>query len=172
VFIDGAIHQELPVPGSRGADVLVCTMFTLLLKFTPLSTYLLIVLTGCSSVQTGQHSSAVSGLSPNLATVYFYRANNSPGSTVGVDLKDNGIDIGTLQNGTYFVWHTNPGQHALTTTTDTAATQNFELQAGAIYYIEAGVVPNQLLLLPSLSVVFDVQGQSAIQNLQLLSYNE
>ena len=132
------------------------TMSTLLLKLTPLSTYLLIVLTGCSSVQTGQQqSSAVSGLSPNLATVYFYRANNSPGSTVGVDLKDNGIDIGTLQNGTYFVWHTNPGQHALTTTTDTATTQNFELQAGAIYYIEAGVVPNQLLLQPSLHLRCD-----------------
>ena len=148
-------------------------MFTLLLKFTPLSRYLLIVLTACSSVQTGQLSSAVSGLSSNnLATIYFYRANNSPGSAVGVDIKDNGIDIGTLQDGTYFVCHTNPGQHALTATTDTASTQNFELQAGAIYYMEAGVVPNQHLFQPSLSVVFDLQGQSALQNLQLLSYNE
>ncbi len=103
-------------------------MFTLLLKFTPLSTYLLIVLTACSSVQTGQQSSAVSGLnSNNLATIYFYRANNSPGSAVGVDIKDNGLDIGTLQDGTYFVCHTNPGQHALTATTDTASTENFEL---------------------------------------------
>jgi hypothetical protein len=148
-------------------------MFTLLLKFTPLSTYLLIVLTACSSVQTGQLSSAVSGLSSNnLATIYFYRANNSPGSAVGVDIKDNGIDIGTLQDGTYFVCHTNPGQHALTATTDTASTQNFELQPGAIYYMEAGVLPSQHIFQPSLSIVFDLQGQSAIQNLQLLSYNE
>jgi hypothetical protein len=148
-------------------------MFTPLLKFTPLATYLLIVLTACSSVQTGQQSSAVSGLSSNnLATIYFYRANNSPGSAVGVDIKDNGIDIGTLQDGTYFVCHTNPGQHALTATTDTASTKNFDLQAGAIYYVEAGVVPNQHLFQPSLGVVFDLQGQSALQNLQLLSYNE
>jgi Protein of unknown function (DUF2846) len=148
-------------------------MFTLLLRFTPLSTYLLIVLTACSSVQTGQQSSAVSGFSSNnLATIYFYRANNSPGSAVGVDIKDNGIDIGTLQDGTYFVCHTNPGQHALTATTDTTSTENFELQAGAIYYVQAGVVPNQHLFQPSLSVVFDLQGQSAVQNLQLLSYNE
>jgi hypothetical protein len=60
----------------------------------------------------------------------------------------------------------------ITVTTDTASTQNFELQAGAIYYMETGVVPGQLLFQPSLSIVFNLQGQSAIQNLQLLSYNE
>jgi len=124
-------------------------MFTLLHRFTPLSICLLIVLTACSSMQTGQQSSAVSGLrSNNLATIYFYRANNSSGSAVGVDIKDNGIDVGTLQDGTYFICHTNPGQHALTATTDTALTENFELQAGAIYYLEAGVVPNQPLFQP------------------------
>jgi len=146
---------------------------TLLNKFRPVTLCLLVLLTACSTVQTGQQSSStVPDPSANLATVYFYRANNSPGSAVGVDIKDNGIDIGTLQDGTYFVCHTNPGQHALTATTDTASTQNFELQPGAIYYMEAGVVPSQHILRPSLSIVFDLQGQSAIQNLQLLSYNE
>jgi hypothetical protein len=91
---------------------------------------------------------------------------------VGVDIKDNGIDIGTLQNGTYFVYHTSPGQHALTATTDTASTQNFELQAGTIYYMEAGVVPREHLFQPSLSVMFDLQGQAAIQNLERLRYYE
>jgi hypothetical protein len=91
---------------------------------------------------------------------------------VGVDVKDNGIDIGTLQDGTHFVYHTNPGQHALTATTDTASIQNFKLQAGAIYYRQAGVVPRQHLFQPSLSVVFDLQGQSAIQNLKRLPYYE
>ena len=115
----------------------------------------------------------VSGLrSNNLATIYFYRANNSFGSAVGVDIEDNGIDVGTLQDGTYFIWHTNPGQHALTATTNTASTENFELQAGAIYYMEAGAVPSQHLFQPSLSVVFELQGQSAIQNLQRLVYYE
>jgi hypothetical protein len=56
---------------------------------------------------------------------------------VGVDLKDNGIDVGTLQDGTYFVYQANPGVHSLTATTDTASTQNFTLQAGATYYIQA-----------------------------------
>src|SRR5258705_8033465 len=147
-------------------------MITLLSKFGPVTLCLLVLITACSSVQTGQQSSAVSGPSPNLATVYFYRPHSSPGAAVGVDIKDNGIDIGTLQDGTYFVYHTNPGQHALAATTDTASTQNFKLQAGAIYYMEAGVVPSQHILRPSLSIVFDLQGRSAIQNLQLLSYNE
>jgi hypothetical protein len=136
------------------------------------SVTLLLLLTACSSVQTGQQSSPVSGPSPNLATLYFYRSHSSPGAAVGVDIKDNGIDVGTLQDGTYFVYHTSPGQHALTVTTDTASTQTFKLQAGAIYYIEAGVIPRQHLFQPSLSVVFDLQGKSAIQNLRRLRYYE
>ena len=70
------------------------------------------------------------------------------------------------------LYHTNAGQHALTATTDTASTQNFELQAGATYYMKAGVIPHQFLFQPSLSVVFDLQGQSAIQNLKRLAYCE
>jgi Protein of unknown function (DUF2846) len=147
-------------------------MVTLFDKPGRLTLCVLILLTACSSVQTGHQSSAVSGPSANLATVYFYRPHSWPGAAVGVDVKDNGIDIGTLQDGTYFVYHTNPGQHALTATTDTVSTQNFKLQAGAIYYMEAGVVPRQHLFQPSLRVVFDLQCQSAIQNLQRLRYYE
>jgi hypothetical protein len=147
-------------------------MVMLLNKFRPVTLCLLVLITGCSTVQTGQQFSPVSGPSASLATVYIYRPNNSPGAALGVDIKDNGIDIGTLQDGTYFVYHTNPGQHALAVTTDTASTQNFELQAGEIYYMEAGVVSREHLFQPSLSVVFDLQGQSAIQNLQRVHYYE
>src|ERR1700746_3852270 len=147
-------------------------MITFLNKFTPLTLFLLVLLPACSTVQTGQQSPPVSGPRSNLATVYFDRPHSSPGGAVGVDIKDNGIDVGTLQDGTYFAYHTNPGQHALTATTDTASTQNFKLEAGAIYYMEAGVVPQQYLFQPSISVVFDLQGQSAIQNLQRLGYYE
>jgi hypothetical protein len=147
-------------------------MVPLLNKFRLVTLCLLVLITACSTVQTGQQSPTVSGPSPNLATVYFYRPHSSPGAAVGVDIKDNGIDIGTLQDGNYFVYHTNPGQHALTATTDTASTQNFNLQAGAIYYMEAGVIPRQHLFQPSLTVVFDLQGQVAIQNLQRLRYYE
>ena len=118
-------------------------------KFSPLTLFLLLLTTACSSVQTGsQYSASV----PNakMATVYFYRTHNSPGAAVGVDIKDNGIDLGTLQDGTYFVYHAVPGQHAFTVTTDTTATQNVKLQGGATYYIKAGVVSSQHLFHPSL----------------------
>jgi Protein of unknown function (DUF2846) len=141
-------------------------------KFKPVMLFLLVIATACSSVQTGQQSSAISAPSPNLATVYLYRPLNSPGSAVAVDIKDNGIDIGALQVGTYFVYHANPGQHSLTATTDTASTQTIKLQAGATYYIEAAVVSRQHLFQPSLKVVFDLQGQAAIQTLKRLPYHE
>jgi Protein of unknown function (DUF2846) len=131
---------------------------------------LMLLITACSSTQPAQQSASVPA--PNLATVYFYRLHNSPGGAVGVDLTDNGIDIGTLQDGTYFVYHANPGVHSFTATTDTAATQNFTLQPGASYYIKAKVVPSQHLFQPSLSVVFHLQGEAAIQNLKRLHYHE
>jgi hypothetical protein len=147
-------------------------MIKLLDKFRPLSLFLLVLITACSSMQTNQQSSAVSGPSTNLATVYFYRTQSARGAVVGVDIKDNDLDIGTLQDGTYFVYHANPGQHLLAATTDTTSTQNLKFQAGATYYVKAGVVPSQHLFHPSLSVVFDLQGQAAIQNLRRLHYHE
>jgi hypothetical protein len=147
-------------------------MVKLLHKFKPLTLFLLVFITACSSTQTNQQPSAVSGPSPNLATVYFYRTQSSLGAVVGVDIKDNGLDIGTLQDGTYFVYHANPGQHLLAATTDTTSTQNLKFQAGATYYVKAGVRPGQHLFHPALSVVFDLQGQSAIQNLRRLHYHE
>ncbi len=143
-----------------------------LCKFRPLAIILLALIAACSSTQTGQQSSPAAGPGPNLATVYFYRTHSSPGAAVGVDLKDNGLDIGTLQDGTYFIYHANPGQHLFAATTETTSTQNFKLQAGSTYYIKAVVVPKQHIFNPSLSVVFDLQGQSAVQNLQRLHYHE
>jgi hypothetical protein len=144
----------------------------LLNQFRPLTLFVLILTTACSSVQTGQQPPSGSASGPNLATVYLYRTRDSPGGAVGVDIKDNGIDIGTLQDGTYFIYHANPGQHVFTATTDTTSTQNLNLQAGATYYVKARVVSSQHLAHPSLSVVFDLQGQAAIQNLNRLYYHE
>ena len=140
--------------------------------FPPLTLVLLVLLTACNSVQLSQPNSIASAPTPNLATVYFYRTHSSLGAATGVDIKDNDLDIGTLQDGTYFVYHANPGQHTLTATTDTTSTQNLNFQAGATYYVKAGVTPSQHLFHPSLSVVFDLQGQSAVQNLRRLHYHE
>jgi hypothetical protein len=147
-------------------------MLNRLNNYRPIALIWLVLITACSSMQTAQQSPSASVASPSQATVYFYRLHSSPGAVVGVDLKDNGIDIGTLPDGTYFAYHANPGIHALTATTDTAATQNFTLQAGATYYIKAIVARKQETFQPSLSVVFDLQGQAAIQNLKRLDYQE
>jgi hypothetical protein len=144
----------------------------LLSQFRPLTLLVLILTSACNSVQTSQQPSPVSVSGPNVATVYFYRTHDSPGAVVGVDIKDNGIDIGTLQDATYFVYHANQGQHVFTATTDTSSTKNLTLQAGATYYVNARVVSSQHLAHPSLSVVFDLQGQSAIQNLNRLHNHE
>jgi Protein of unknown function (DUF2846) len=133
--------------------------------------FCVILISACNSMQTGQQG-ADSAPGPNFAVVYLYRTQDSPGGAVGVDIKDNGIDVGTLQDGTYFIYHANPGQHVFTATTDTSSTQNLTMQGGATYYVKATVVSTQKLAKPSLNVVFDLQGQAAIQNLKRLRYHE
>jgi hypothetical protein len=144
----------------------------LLGRFRLLTLFVAILTTACNSVQTGGQPSSVSGSSPNLATIYLYRTHDSPGAAIGVDIKDNGIDIGTLPDGTYFIYHANPGQHVFTATTDTTSNRNLKIQAGATYYVQARVVSSQHLFHPSLNVVFDLQGQAAVQNLNRLYYHE
>jgi hypothetical protein len=134
--------------------------------------FVLVLTTACNSLQTGRQPSSVAAFGPNLAIVYLYRSHESPGGAVGVDIKDNGIDIGTLQDGTYFIYHANPGQHDFTATTDTTSTQNLKIQAGATYYVKARVVSSQHLFHPSLTIVFNLEGQAAIQNLNRLDYHE
>jgi hypothetical protein len=143
-------------------------MVMLLRKHSPLTLLLLALLTACNSVPVSQPNPYASAPTPNLATIYFYRTHNSLGGATGVDIKD----IGTVQDGTYFVYHTSPGQHTLTATTDTTSSQKLNFQAGATYYVKAGVIPSKNLFHPSLSVEFDLQGQSAIQNLKRLHYHE
>ncbi|HYY28337.1 MAG TPA: DUF2846 domain-containing protein [Chthoniobacterales bacterium] len=145
-------------------------MMILLGRLKPLTLLTLILVAACSTVQTGQQPSSISAA--NVATVYLYRTHDSPGGAVGVDIKDNGIDLGTLQDGTYFIYHANPGQHVFTATTDTASTQNMKLQSGATYYVQARVVRSQDLFQPTLVVVFDLQGRAAVQNLKRLYYQE
>lgn len=132
--------------------------------------FTLMLASACSSTRMSQQAAAVA--SSNVATVYFFRTHYSSGGAVGVDIKDNGIDIGTLQDGTYFIYHANPGQHVFTATTDTSSTQSFTFQAGATYYVKASVVRSQDLFQPSLAVVYYLQGQAAIQNLNRLNYQE
>jgi hypothetical protein len=122
-------------------------MMNIFSHFRSLTLFVLILTTACSSMQTGRQPSLVSASGPNLATVYLYRTHDS------------------------FIMQT-PGQHVFTATTDTTSTQNFKLQAGATYYVKASVVSSQHLYHPSLSVVFDLQGQAAIQNLNRLYYHE
>ena len=144
----------------------------LLGQFTPLTLFVAILTTACNSVQMGRQPSSASASSLNLASIYFYRTHDSPGAAVGVDIKDNGIDIGTLQDGTYFIYHANPGEHVFTAITNTTSTQNLKIQVGATYYVQTRVVSSQHLFHASLGVIFDLQGQAAIRHLNRLDYHE
>jgi hypothetical protein len=122
----------------------------------------------CAS--TKQQGKAV--LTNQFATVYFYRTHSSPGGAVPVDIEDNDIDVGTLPDGCFFVYHATPGVHTFTLTTDSTAQERLNLQAGDIYYVKAGVGDDPFRLRPSLEVMFELQGETDVQYLKQLRYHE
>ena len=127
-------------------------------------------LAGCSAWQ--QSSSSNLAPSQGSALVFFYRLQGGPGAPVSVDIMDNGIDIGKLPAGAYFVYHANPGVHEFTLTTESTARQRLQLQTGATYYIKADVSKNPLHFRPTLGVVFELQGKTDIQQLKRIKYHE
>ena len=145
---------------------------TLLRQFWLLILLTLILTTACNPALTNQQLRTSSLSGGSFPAVYLYRDHDSSGGAVGVDIKDNGLDIGTLWDGTYFVYHANPGEHSFTATADATSTQNLKLQPAATYYVEVQVIRSQDIFQPTLSVVFDLQGQAAVQNLNRLHYRE
>jgi len=135
------------------------------LKFLPI---LLLLLSGCASSPETTNPKP----NPNFATVYFYRPHYAPGGAVTFDIQDNGLDIGSLPDGTYFQYRANPGARVFTLTTESTAQQRLNLQAGATYYIKADTGKNPLHFKPSLQVVYELQGKTEIQNLRRLHYHE
>jgi hypothetical protein len=134
------------------------------IKFLPL---LLIFAAGCASAPESRSSTP--GMS--FATVYFYRP-SSPGGAAALDIKDNGIDIGALPDGSYFQYRANSGDHLFTLTSSSTAQQQMNLQPGATYYVKADVGRNPLEFHPSLQTVFELQGKTELKNLTRLDYGE
>jgi hypothetical protein len=89
-----------------------------------------------------------------------------------MDIKDNGVDIGALPDGSYFQYRANSGDHLFTLTTASTAQQQLNLQPGATYYVKADVGRNRLEFPPSLQVVYELQGKTEIKNLEKLDYGE
>jgi hypothetical protein len=134
---------------------------------------LLIGITGCALKPppwTGRWKKAQAP--PETALIYFFRPRSPVAATVSADVQDNAVNLGTLSNGTYFVYHAKPGTHTFMLITDSVANQRSRLRAGMTYYLRGQLDQVGPHYPPHLTMVSPVEGQAAMRHLERLDYGE
>jgi hypothetical protein len=109
---------------------------------------------------------------PETALVYFFRPRSPVAAAISADVQDNAVNLGTLSNGTYFVYHARPDTHAFMLVTDSIASQTLRLRAGMTYYLRGRVDQAGSHHPPRLTMVSPLEGQAAIRHLERLDYGE
>jgi hypothetical protein len=109
---------------------------------------------------------------PETALVYFFRPRSPVAAAISADLQDNAVNLGTLSNGTYFVYHARPGTHGFMLITDSVANQSLRVRAGMTYYLRGRIDQAGPHNPPHLTMVSPVEGQAAIRHLERLDYDE
>jgi hypothetical protein len=109
---------------------------------------------------------------PETALVYFFRPRSPVAATISADMQDNAANLGTLSNGTYFVYHARPGTHVFMLITDSVADQSLRVRAGMTYYLRGRVDQAGPHNPPHLTMVSPLEGQAAIRHLERLDYGE
>ena len=109
------------------------------------SLFIATILSGCTTA-SGDYFNSDYHLVDDLngyAQVVFYRYKQFAGSADETTLVDNGNRIGTIVNGGFLVYRTDPGSHTLHTDTagiDKAA--QITMEAGKTYYLRADFQPS------------------------------
>lgn len=104
-------------------------------KFILLATITLLY--GCANVGANFNADDIKEAPYDAATVYFYRPSKLAGSALTWPIVANGVEIGTLDYGAYFMRTLSPGAyqiHSDSAMIDRVETINFE--AGRTYFVK------------------------------------
>lgn len=95
----------------------------------------------------------------NMATVVFFRPSKFVGAAIGFKVRENGVELGKLRNGKYFMLKVAPGTHQYEVHSETKDTLTLEVEAGQTYYVQGvlgmGVVAGRPNLTPSDQSTFE-----------------
>jgi hypothetical protein len=133
---------------------------------------LLIGITGCALTPPPWICRRKPQAPPETALVYFFRPRAPVAAAVSADVQDNAVNLGTLSNGTYFVYHASPGTHSFVLVTDSVANQSLHLRPGMTYYLRGRIGQAGPHYPPRLTMVSPFEGQAAIRHLERLDYGE
>jgi hypothetical protein len=122
------------------------------------------LLTGCASVSK-QATNIYPVAKPDEGLVYFYREKKMMGMVVSYNVREGEKIIGAIANGTYFFVYAEPGKHTYTASTEEESARTLDVEAGKIYYIEAGVEMGIFAGHPALKIASDAEAKSVLPTL-------
>ncbi|HEY2661498.1 MAG TPA: DUF2846 domain-containing protein [Caulobacteraceae bacterium] len=73
------------------------------------------------------------------AQIVFFRPSSFIGMAVYFRIRENGVELGKLSNGAYFVQTVDPGKHTFTAATENKDTLTLEIDDGETYYVRGGL---------------------------------
>jgi len=91
--------------------------------------------------------------------VVFFRPSGFVGMAVWFNVRENGVALGKLSNGTYFVQVVDPGPHTYTAATENKNVLHLEIDDGETYYVrgstQMGVLIAEADMTPSDQATFE-----------------
>lgn len=94
-----------------------------------------------------------------MGQVVFYRPGSLIGVAISCNVRENGVMVGPLASGKYFVASFTPGKHQFTTKSEATDTLNLEIEEGETQYVSckigAGFGAGRPNLAPATQADFD-----------------
>lgn len=111
---------------------------------------------------------------PNKALIYVYREREFMGCARGIFVTANGKRVGGLNNGTYFVYETDPGEVVMSVENwlGDDPSRKINAKAGERYYLKGLLKMGFWDFAPSINIVAKEEGEGAIQELTYATIRE
>ncbi len=101
--------------------------------------------------------------------IYFYRPSHIIGRGTNYFIHDGNDIIGASRDGSYFSYCAPPGQHLFWGETDTKKSISLNVEASAVYYIEAIVIFGGMIGIPDFNLVPQEIGARAVRSLDYVT---
>lgn len=125
-------------------------------------------LPGALSLEKGNAPIDISAPSPK-GFVYIYRERNFSGSARGLYIQANGVRVGGVNNGTYFIYLADPGPLTISAEdnldSNNGPKRTLNINARQRYYVRASLVAGAWDAAPHLELVESGEGEQAVQAL-------
>lgn len=123
------------------------------------------LLSSCASVQRETAPTQPDRPQAGKGLVIFYRERHFTGGGVSYKVLDNGVRIGGLPNGAYFIYQATPGLHKFTAATEATDEKPLTVVAGRTYYIRGEVQMGIFVGRPHLIIVDSQEALGALSEL-------